>query len=98
MLPEYNFSGKKAVRGKYYRARQKGYTIRIHNEDGAITERQVGPTITLEPDVAKYFPDSESVNRALRTLIALVPTKQIGEKKPKYAVAKKTRTNSAAKK
>lgn len=31
-------------------------------------------TITLEPDVAEYFPDSESVNAALRTLIAALAT------------------------
>ncbi len=31
--------------------------------------------ITLDPDVRKYFPDSESVNRALRGLIALIPSK-----------------------
>ena len=28
------------------------------------------PSVILEPDVAAYFPDSESVNAALRTLIA----------------------------
>ena len=32
----------------------------------------------LEPDVKKYFPDSESVNHALRTLIELIPTKRRG--------------------
>jgi len=89
MLSEYDFTGKKAVRGKYYLGRQKGYTVRIHNEDGAITTRTFGPTITLKPDVAKYFHDSESVNNALRTLIALVPNKQVGEKKAKYKVSKK---------
>jgi len=28
MLPEYDFRGKKGVRGKYYRAMQQGYTVR----------------------------------------------------------------------
>jgi hypothetical protein len=97
MLPEYDFSGQKGVRGKYYRARQKGYIIRIHNEDGTTTTRHIGPTITLEPDVAEYFPDAESVNNALRTLIALVPEKKIGEKKAKYKVSKKTTKRVAAK-
>ena len=36
MLPEYDFS--KAERGKYYRSLQKGYSVRILNEDGKITE------------------------------------------------------------
>jgi hypothetical protein len=89
MLPEYDFSGQKPIRGKYYLGRQQGYIVRIHNEDGTITERHYGPTITLDVDVAAYFPDSESVNNALRTLIALVPQKQVGEKKAKYKVNKK---------
>ena len=29
--------------------------------------------IILEPDVKKYFPDSESVNKTLRNLIKLIP-------------------------
>ena len=98
MLPEYDFTGKKGVRGKYYRSLQKGYTVRIHNEDGSITIRHFGPTITLEPDVAAYFPDSESVNNALRTLIALVPNKQVGEKKAKYKVSKKLTKKIAVRK
>jgi len=32
--------------------------------------------VILEPDVRSYFPDSESVNRVLRTLIKLIPTKK----------------------
>jgi hypothetical protein len=36
MLPEYDFS--KAERGKYYRSLEKGYSVRILNEDGTITE------------------------------------------------------------
>ena len=98
MLPEYDFTGKKGVRGKYYLARQKGYTVRIHNEDGSVTETHYGPTIILEPDVATYFPDSESVNNALRTLISILPKKQIGEKKEKYKVRKKPAKKIAAKK
>ena len=30
-----------------------------------------GPTVCLEPDVAEVFPDSESVNEALRFLIRI---------------------------
>ena len=98
MLPEYDFTGKKGVRGKYYLARQQGYTIRIHNEDGTVSEQRFGPTITLDPEVGTYFPDSESVNKALRLLISLIPYKQIGEKKAKYSIGKKSRKRPPAKK
>ncbi len=86
MLPEYDFRGKKGVRGKYYRGLQKGYTVHIHNEDGTTTVQHFGPTITLDSDVSAFFPDAESVNNALRALIALIPNKQINEKKAKYKV------------
>lgn len=90
MLPEYDFTGKNVVRGKHYRAMQKGYTVRVQNEDGTTTVQQFGPTVTLDVDVSPYFPDSESVNKALRSLIALIPNKRLGEKKGKYTVRKKT--------
>jgi len=32
-------------------------------------------SVVLDPDVRAYFPDEESVNNALRTLIALVHPK-----------------------
>jgi hypothetical protein len=38
MLPEYNLEGKKGVRGKYVKAMQKGYSIRILNEDETVQE------------------------------------------------------------
>ena len=98
MLPEYDFTGKKGVRGKYYQSLRKGYTVRIHNEDGTTTLQHFGPTVTLEPDVAIYFPDSESVNNALRTLISLVPNKRVGEKKTKYKVSKKSTKKIAVRK
>jgi hypothetical protein len=98
MLPEYDFSGKNVIHGKHYQLRQQGYTVRIHNEDGSITERRYPPTIALDPDVAVYFPNSESVNNALRTLIALVPAKQVSEKKASYAIRKKTAKSIAARK
>jgi hypothetical protein len=100
MLPEYDFTGKKGVRGKYYRAMSEGYTVRIHNEDGTVTEQHFGPlenTVKLDPDVIVYFPDSESVNKALRTLISIIPDKQVGEKQAKYKVNKKPIKESAKK-
>ena len=90
MLPEYDFKGEKGIRGKYYRAMQQGYTVRIINEDGTVTLQQFEPkagTVTLDPDVRDYFPDSESVNRALRSLIELIPEKkkrQAAEDRAKY--------------
>ena len=32
-------------------------------------------TVTLAPDVWEYFPSSQAVNHALRTLISLIPEK-----------------------
>jgi len=98
MLPEYDFTGKKGVRGKYYRGLQKAYTVHIHNKDGTTTIQHFGATITLDSDVLAYFPNSESVNNALRALIALIPSKQIGEKKAKYRVSKKSIKKSAVRK
>ena len=34
--------------------------------------------VVLSPDVAKRFPDSDSVNKALRTLVRLASRTQIG--------------------
>ena len=75
MLEEYDFTG--GVRGKHATAMQAGYTITIHEEDGTTLVKEVLPqgSIVLEPDVRKYFPDSESVNRTLRSLITLIPGK-----------------------
>ncbi|MEA3342048.1 MAG: hypothetical protein U9R15_18950 [Chloroflexota bacterium] len=73
MRPEYNFAD--GVRGKHYKVlREAGYIVRIYNDDGTVTERLVAgeKTVVLEPDVYEYFPDSQAVNHALRTLISLV--------------------------
>jgi len=40
MLPEYDFKGKKGVRGKYAKALKDGYSIRVTNEDGTVTVKQ----------------------------------------------------------
>ena len=90
MLPEYDFKGKQGVRGKYYRAMQQGYTVRITNENGTVTVKHFEPregAVILDPDVRDYFPDSESVNRVLRSLIELIPERnkrQTAEKRSKY--------------
>ena len=76
MRSEYDFSA--GVRGKHYRAMQKGYTVTIHQTDGSTLVEEVMPcegAVVLEPDVQEYFPDSDSVNEALRGLIRLIPAK-----------------------
>ena len=76
MRPEYDFAG--GVRGKHHKVlREEGYIIRIHNDNGTVTERRVAGerVVMLDPDVYEYFPNSQAVNRALRTLISLVPEK-----------------------
>jgi hypothetical protein len=78
MLPEYELGGKKGVRGKYYHAYQQGHTVRIYQEDGSVITQYFTleeGAVLLAPDVREYFPDSESVNQALRGLIDLIPHK-----------------------
>jgi hypothetical protein len=53
LRPEYHFDYSKAVRGKYYK--------RILKEGTNV--------VVLEPDVAKAFSDSASVNSALRVVL-----------------------------
>jgi hypothetical protein len=72
MLPEYNLEGKKGVRGKYVKDLQKGYSVRVVKDDGTVATQHFVPTedaILLDKDLKAYFPDSKSVNKALRTLI-----------------------------
>ncbi len=92
MCAEYDFTG--GVRGKYAAAlREEGYTIREYNTDGSFTETRVlgEKTVTLAPDVWEYFPNSQAVNYALRTLISLIPEKHA-------ATPKHTRGTPAARK
>ncbi len=82
MRAEYDFTG--GVRGKHYRAMQVGYTVTIHKADGTTVTKDVMPkegAVVLEPDIRAYFSDSESVNRALRCLIPLLPKKRIAKTK-----------------
>jgi hypothetical protein len=53
LKPEYDFSKRKGVQGKYYQGRGK-LVIRV----------------SIDEDVAKYFSTTDSVNAALRMLIA----------------------------
>ncbi|MBA7533416.1 hypothetical protein ES705_25655 [subsurface metagenome] len=60
LRPEYNFDYSKAVRGKYYK--------RLLDEGSNV--------VVLDPDIAKAFHDSASVNEALRSLLDLTRSTQ----------------------
>ena len=85
MRAEYDFS--KAERGKFYRPLDKGYTVHVTKKDGTTEVKHytlAEGTVLLAPDVLEYFPDSESVNEALRSLIKLMdtmPTKKYKQKR-----------------
>jgi hypothetical protein len=86
MRAEYDFAG--GVRGKHYRAMQAGYTVTIHKADGTTLVKEVEPlegAVILQPDVRAYFPDSEAVNTALRSLITLMA--QMPSESPKRRTA-----------
>ena len=76
MQPEYDFTGKKGIRGKYYQAYRQGHTVEVTQPDGTVITQYFtleDGAVMLEPDVLRYFPDSEAVNRALRILITALP-------------------------
>ena len=71
MRVEYDFSG--GVRGKHYQAYRQGHSVKIEKQDGSTEVHYFTPadgSIMLDPDVKQHFPNSESVNKALRSLIA----------------------------
>ena len=80
MKSEYDFSSMKgAVRGKYYKAYRAVHKVVIHQVDGTTSIqyfRLEEGAVMLEPDVRKYFSSSKSVNKALRSLIAIIPSKK----------------------
>jgi len=75
MRSEYDFTG--GVRGKHHKMMQEGYSVSVHKENGEVETQDFMPRkddiIILEPDLRLYFLDSESVNRALRCLVPLLP-------------------------
>ena len=77
MKKEYDFKNMRGgVRGKYYKNYRAGHTVKIHRANGSTIVQHFkleDGAVMLEPDVRKYFPDSEAVNKALRGLIALLP-------------------------
>jgi hypothetical protein len=81
---EYDFANMKGERGKYYQAYRQGHSVVIHKENGDVETHYFtleDGAVMLEPDVRNYFHDSESVNRALRGLIALLPA----ERRPSHS-------------
>jgi hypothetical protein len=77
MLPEYDFSD--GTRGKHARQYQRGHTVKVNMKNGTTDVRKYtleDGAVLLAPDVREYFSDAESVNRALRTLIDLIPSKR----------------------
>ncbi len=78
MLPEYDFTD--GIRGKHYQEYRQGHTVTIHQTDGKKVVQHftmAEGAIMLDPDVREFFPDSEAVNHALRTLIHLIPGKKV---------------------
>jgi hypothetical protein len=72
MRAEYNFDYAKAVRGKYYK--------RLMREGSNV--------VVLDRDVAKAFPDSASVNKALRSVLK--------GRRPRRLTTRSTRTRAKA--
>ena len=74
MRAEYDFSG--GVRGKHAADYQQGHSVTIHKKDGSTVVQNFKleeGAVILAPDVREYFSDAESVNKALRVLIAIAP-------------------------
>jgi len=72
MRAEYDFDYSKAVRGKYYK--------RLLKEGSNV--------VVLDRDIAKAFPDSASVNKALRSVLQ--------GKRPRRLTTRSTRTRAKA--
>lgn len=72
MRAEYDFSG--GVRNKHAAAYRQGHSVTIHKKDGTTVVEHFTldeGAVVIDPDVRQYFPDAESVNDALRSLIAI---------------------------
>ena len=72
MAADYDLAGKKGVRGKYAKAVTSGYSVKKFNGSKLVADQYFA---SIAPDVREYFPDSRSINIALRKLITLVPHK-----------------------
>ncbi len=72
MLEEYDFTRKKGIRGKYAKAYKSGHSVKVYDEGKLIRDEYFA---AIDPDVRAYFPDSKSINKALKKLISLIPEK-----------------------
>ena len=99
MSPKYDLAGVKGVRGKYYQAMQEAFTITVHKKDGTVVVKEVKPKgmVLLEPEIRKYFPNSKSVNAALRSMIAAAPLKYTRKARETQAKYRARRTASTKK-
>lgn len=71
MRDEYDFSG--GVSGKHYQAYRAGHKLRILKRDGSVEEHHFtleDGAVMLDPDLRAKYPDSDAVNKALRSLQA----------------------------
>ena len=81
LRPEYDFSSMTRVgkRGRHHHAMHNGYTTVVYHKDGSktVTHYRVPPgAVILDADVQAYFPTANTVNTALRGLIALIPMRR----------------------
>ena len=65
MLSHYDFTG--GVRGKYAKRYREGVTVHL------LGESEDTRLVVLDEDIGKIFPDSKSVNMALRHLVRAMP-------------------------
>ena len=70
MREEYDFSG--GVQGKHFKEYRSGHSVRITKRNGTTETHlftEAEGSVMLNPDVKRHFHNSESVNKALRSLI-----------------------------
>lgn len=81
LRPEYDLREllKGGSRGKYADRYREGHKVIIHKEDGTHLVQYFkleDGAVMLEPDVRKYFPTSQAVNKVPRALIEIIPSKR----------------------
>ena len=72
MRKSYDFSN--AVQGVHHKEYNEGHSVRVVVEDEL--ESSSDDLVLLDPDVKAAFPDSRSVNEALRLLIKAAKSAQ----------------------
>jgi hypothetical protein len=72
MKSDYDFTDKKGVRGKYHKAYKEGHSVRIYDGEKIVSDKYFA---AIEADVREFFPDSKAINKALRSLMKLTPSK-----------------------